>query len=185
MKRCPLSFGAAALGLALSLAPMAARAQTAPDAALEARYQQGADLRERQQDAQALAIFQEIYAQTRQPRALAQVGMAEGALGAEVWIDGRRAGAANTPLRVLAGTAHFEVRAQGHAPVARVATVPAGGLAREAVSLVAAGTEPARAPTAAPAQAAPVQAASHPTPPRDGVTQHVVRHAVSTVAGAA
>lgn len=168
----------------IAIAPALARAQTPPDAALEARYQQGADLRERQQDAQALAIFQEIYSQTRHPRALAQVAMAEGALsrwidaerhlaealtandpwivtrraslegalatirthlgqlevqsttpGAEVWIDGQRAGAANTPIRVVAGTAHFEVRAEGHAPVTRVATVPPGGLAREAVAL--------------------------------------------------
>ncbi len=186
---------AAALCLPLWIAGSAA-AQPAPDPGLEARYQQGSDLRERQQDAQALAVFQAIYAQTRQPRALAQVGMAEGALGrwleaeahlaealattnpwittrrtqlesalatmrshlgqlevqtsvegAAVWVEGRRIGAVNTPLRVLAGTTTFEVRAEGYVSVSRVATVPAAGLAREAVSLVAAAGEVA-APTA-------------------------------------
>lgn len=171
------------------LVSSAAMAQTSPDAAVEARYQQGMDLRELQQDAQALAIFQEIYSQTRQPRALAQVAMAEGALSrwldaerhllealatsdpwvstrratldgalatirthlgqlevqanvpsAEVWIDGRRAGAANAPIRVVAGTTQFEVRVAGHVASTRVATVPPGGLARESIALVPSST---------------------------------------------
>jgi hypothetical protein len=169
------------LVLALALCTNNAMAQQA-DSALEARYQRGADLRDQHQDAQALTVFEEIYAQVHEPRALAQIGMAEGALGrwieaeqhlaaalstldawittrraalesalatirthigqlevqtstpnAEVWIDGRRVGSANAVLRVLAGTAQFELRAPGHHTVARVATVPPGGLAREAL----------------------------------------------------
>ncbi|MCB9868097.1 MAG: PEGA domain-containing protein [Phycisphaerales bacterium] len=203
---------AAALGLA---APrVGAQVPAAPS--VESRYQEGADLRERQQDAQALAIFQELYAQTREPRALAQIGMAEGALGrwldaeqhlseaianadawvgarrqaldsalatmrahlgqldvqtsaqgAEVWVDGRRLGSANSPLRVVAGTTSFEVRAAGYASVARVATVPAGGLARESVTLTptsASGVAPVVPPhvdlATVPSTTAPLVAAS-------------------------
>lgn len=169
--------------LAVSLFGTVALAQPHTEASFEARYQRAADLRDQHQDAQALQVFQEIYSLTHAPRALAQIALAEGALGrwldadahlttalaapdawvterrtvlesahatmrshigelevltptpnAEVWINGHYAGAANRPLRVLAGTTQFEVRAPGRVGLSRVATVPADGLARETVT---------------------------------------------------
>lgn len=75
--------------MAMLLAAPAVAAQTNADASnLEARYQEGAALRQRQQDVEALAVFRSIYEQTRQYRALAQVGLAEGALGH--WLEAER-----------------------------------------------------------------------------------------------
>ena len=180
----PLGF-VLCIALAVEAVGATGWAQPTPSTTLEARYQQGADLRERQQDAEALQVFQALYTETRQPRALAQMGLAAGALGrwleaeqhlvaalaandpwivarrtqlegalatmrthlghlevacaapgATVWVEGRELGAVGAPLRVLAGTVSFEVRAGGHVGVTRVATVPSGGRAREAVTLV-------------------------------------------------
>ena len=66
-----------AFGMVLALAG-AAGAQTVPDDALYAR---GAALRAEHQDADALAIYRELFTRTHAPRALAQVAMAEGAMG--------------------------------------------------------------------------------------------------------
>lgn len=62
-----------------------------------------------------------------------------GADGAEIRVDGVLVGVASagTPLRVEAGRRTVEVRSKGHHPTTRAVEVPAGGVARETVSLVA------------------------------------------------
>src|SRR5882757_9044773 len=62
-----------------------------------------------------------------------------GPAGAEVWVEGRRAGTLPmvAPLRVVAGTLALEVKLAGHYPAHRTVNVPATGLAREAVELTA------------------------------------------------
>jgi len=63
-----------------------------------------------------------------------------GAGGAgEVLIAGERVGAwpLRGPIRVVAGSVTFTVRGEGMAPVTRTVVVPAGGIARETVTLVA------------------------------------------------
>lgn len=64
--------------LALLAAPTAAFAQVSPD---DARFEAGRVLRRDHRDAEALSHFQQLYAETHQPRALAQVGLAQAALG--------------------------------------------------------------------------------------------------------
>lgn len=173
-----------ALLAACLVLPRGALAQRDP---LEARYQRGVALRAERRDADALAVFRAIYDETRAPRALAQVALAEAALGewvaaeahldaalagagdswirrnraaledtrrtigehlgdldvrsatagATLWIQGREVAALPLarPVRVVAGTVTFEVRAAGRIPVTRVVTVNGGGLVREAVEL--------------------------------------------------
>ena len=48
-------------------------------------FARGEALRAEHRDAEALALFEELYARTHEPRALAQVGLAEAALGR--WLD--------------------------------------------------------------------------------------------------
>lgn len=62
-----------------------------------------------------------------------------GTPGAEVRINGRVAGKMplDRPLRVEAGSVSLEVRAAGFLPVVRTINVPANGLAREPIVLVA------------------------------------------------
>lgn len=55
-----------------------AQAQVADETAL---LQKGAELLAQHKDAEALAVFEEAYAIKKSPRSLAQVGVAEGALG--------------------------------------------------------------------------------------------------------
>ncbi len=61
---------------------------SAQNADPEALYQRGAALRAQHQDAEALAIFQQIAAANHAPHAVAQVALAEGALGR--WFDAER-----------------------------------------------------------------------------------------------
>ncbi len=70
------------LVLSLTVASTAAYAQRDP---LEARFEQGRSLRRDHRDAEALTVFQQIYDEGHQSRALAQVGLAEAALGR--WAD--------------------------------------------------------------------------------------------------
>lgn len=58
---------------------------------------------------------------------------------AEVWIGNRQVASwpSSRPVRVVAGSVTVSVRAEGHAPLTRTVTVPAGGLAREHIELVA------------------------------------------------
>ncbi len=70
------------LALSLTVASTAAYAQRDP---LEARFEQGRSLRRDHRDAEALTVFQQIYDEGHQSRALAQVGLAEAALGR--WAD--------------------------------------------------------------------------------------------------
>ncbi|SRR5579883_1197091 len=69
--------------------------------------------------------------------------------GAEVWVNGVRAGVAPlaAPLRVESGTVVVEVRAPGYAAARRTTAVEAGESAREAIHLVPA--VPEAPPTAA------------------------------------
>ena len=62
-----------------------------------------------------------------------------GTEGAEVMLDGVRLGVlpAGTPFRVEAGRRTLELRAKGFHPSARSIEVPAGGVTRETLSLVA------------------------------------------------
>ncbi len=64
-----------------------------------------------------------------------------GTPGAEVRVNGRVAGKMplGRPLRVEAGSVSLEVRSAGFLPVIRTINVPANGLAREPITLVAAG----------------------------------------------
>ncbi len=88
-----------ALSLSVLVASASAVAQTAqptqptpqtaqptpPSSDNEALYQQGSELRRQQRDADALALYQRLHEQSREPRALAQIALAEGALSR--WID--------------------------------------------------------------------------------------------------
>lgn len=58
---------------------------------------------------------------------------------AEVWIDNHPVGAwpSARAIRVVAGSVTVSVRGDGFAPVTRTVVVPAGGLARETIELVA------------------------------------------------
>jgi hypothetical protein len=69
---------------------------------------------------------------------LGSIELSGGAPGAEVSINGARAGTLPlpAPLRVPAGSVALEVRAPEHLPMLRTVIVPAGGLAREPVVLV-------------------------------------------------
>jgi len=82
-----------------------------------------------------------------------------GTPGAEVRVNGRVAGKMplDRPLRVEAGSVSLEVRAAGYLPVVRTITVPANGLAREPIALVAVS---AAAPSV---RAAPEMAPPSPT----------------------
>jgi tetratricopeptide (TPR) repeat protein len=76
-----------AIGAAV-MAPAQARAQaqtTAPNDEAESLIRRGVELRSSGQDAEALALFQQAWTLTRSPRARAQIGLAEQALGR--WID--------------------------------------------------------------------------------------------------
>lgn len=61
-----------------------------------------------------------------------------GAEKADVYIDGQRLGSGAGPYRVEAGRRTLEVRAPGYQPTSRAVELPAGGIARESVQLVAA-----------------------------------------------
>ncbi|HHH29301.1 MAG TPA: carboxypeptidase regulatory-like domain-containing protein [Polyangiaceae bacterium] len=173
----------AAAVLAVSLVSPTAQAQSA-----DALIQQGLDLRRQQRDAEALQHFQDAYNLNHSAQALAQIALAEQALGnyveAEVhlqqalavrgdaWIEARRPqltqaaqqigaqlgtvelsggvpGAqvyvngiergtlpAAARIRLRAGSAVIEIRAQGYVPVQRSVMVAAGGTARESIQLI-------------------------------------------------
>jgi len=80
-----------------------------------------------------------------------------GTPGAEVRVNGRVAGKMplDGPLRVEAGSVSLEVRAAGYLPVVRTINVPANGLAREPITLVAVSGPPNIHPV--PAMAPPAQ----------------------------
>lgn len=110
---------AAALALAWALSATAASAQTDP---VEARFEQGRALRRERRDAEALAHFEALYRDTRQPRALAQVALAEAALGrwvvaeahltealaqADAWITANRTAGVNLANQAALITSHL------------------------------------------------------------------------------
>lgn len=72
-----------------------------------------------------------------------------GTEGAEVVLDGVRLGTlpVSSPFRVEAGKRTLELRAKGFHPTTRAIEVPAGGVARETVTLVALAAETAPAGT--------------------------------------
>ena len=161
-----------------------ASAQTETADTLLAR---GVELRRTGQDQQALELFRRAFEMSHSPRAEAQMGLAEQALGrwldadlhvreayaaaTDPWIQSHRAGLdaslavidqhvgrleiignvpgaellvngqpAGTlplaqPLRLIAGTVNFEVRASGHQPTQRALTVTPGRLSRESIDL--------------------------------------------------
>jgi hypothetical protein len=176
-----------ALSLSLGLFVVSPGARADASAEAEALIAKGVELREKGRDDEALAVFKEALAKAPSPRARAQVGLAEQALGmwvlaeadlfaalaaaddpwiaknraplegalavvrrrlaslevrgaenAEVFIDGVRIGKGVGPFRVEAGRRTLEVRAPGFHPTARTVELPAGGIARETVTLVAA-----------------------------------------------
>ncbi len=176
------SFAVALLAVAF-LSPVA-HAQSA-----EVLLQQGLDMRRQQRDAEALQHFQDAYQLNQSAQALAQIALAEQALGSyvdaeahlqqalavqgDIWIDGRRAQLSQAlgqisaqlgtvelsggipgaqvlvngvergtfpqaaSLRIRAGSAVIEIRAQGYLPVQRTVVVMAGGIARESIQLIA------------------------------------------------
>jgi len=173
----------AAVTAILSTVPVAS-AQSA-----EVLIQQGLDLRRQHRDEEALQRFQDAYNLSHSAQALAQIALAEQALGrfveaeihlqqalavsGDMWIDSRRPqlqqalqqissqlgtieiqggvpGAVvfvngtergtmpqAAQLRVRAGSAVVEIRAQGYVPVQRTVNVLAGGTARESIQLIA------------------------------------------------
>ena len=70
-------------------APLLSILATAPATAqhrnLEAEHERGLRLRDENHNEEALAVFQRIYEQTHEPRALARMALAEGALNR--WVD--------------------------------------------------------------------------------------------------
>lgn len=77
-----------------------------------------------------------------------------GAENADVYIDGHKLGSGAGPYRVEAGRRTLEVRAQGYTPTSRAIDLPAGGTARENVSLVLA---PVVAPPSKPTEPPPLR----------------------------
>ena len=186
----------------------------------EALIKHGLELREKRDDGGALAEFKRAYQLSKSGRALAQVALAEQALGhwvdaqtnltqaleraddpwiarnekllrqalasikghtgsleitgavpgAEILINDEKVGTFPTPaVLVPAGSVALEVRAPGYLPVVRTVLVPARGLARERVVLVA----------------APAVAAIEPAQPRDtlaNTTTSAVSSSTSTTA---
>ena len=74
-----------AAGAPIARADAGAGAGPAADAAAEAAIKRGVELRRAGKDQDALEEFRKAYAQARSPRALAQIGLAEQALGR--WVD--------------------------------------------------------------------------------------------------
>jgi hypothetical protein len=215
--------GLAALPLlALLFGTAIARGQTLPDGAAPAALtRRGLELRRERRDAEALAEFRRAYAIDPAPRTLAQIALAEQALGrwvdaeadlrsalgaaadawiaahrqdlsagltaiqahlgalvveadvagAELLVNGAHAGVLPLagPLRVEAGTAVVEVRAEGYAPARRMTSVEPGGSAREVVHLVPLVV----APPAAAAPSLPLE------PPRPGPQPHAAPVAIT------
>jgi len=174
------------LAAALSAAPRAALAD--PDQVeADALIAKGIELREHGKDDEALALFKKALAKSPSPRARAQVGVAEQALGlwvaaesdlvlalsavddawitknrgaldgalatvrrrlgtlevrgtegADVLLDGVQLGVlpAAAPFRVEAGRRTLAIRKAGFHPTTRSLEIPAGGVARETVTLV-------------------------------------------------
>ncbi|HSO37155.1 MAG TPA: PEGA domain-containing protein, partial [Labilithrix sp.] len=159
----------------------------------------GIELREHGKDDEALALFKKALAKSPSPRARAQVGVAEQALGlwvaaesdlvlalsavddawiaknrgalegalatvrrrlgtlevrgtegAEVLLDGVRLGElpVTAPFRVEAGRRTLEIRKEGFHPTTRTLEIPAGGVARETVTLVVVAPEVVKGPPA-------------------------------------
>ncbi len=174
----------------------------------DALIKHGLELREKHDDAGALAEFQRAYRLSSGGQALAQVALAEQALGrwvdaethltealrhgndrwivrndkllrqslftiqghtgsleitgpvagAEILINNESVGTFPTPpVLVPAGSVALEVRARGYLPVVRTVVIPARGLARESIVLVA-------APVAPPIDVAPSRVAPPPAP---------------------
>lgn len=71
--------------------------------------------------------------------------------GAEVYLDGVRLGTAPGPFRVEAGRRMLEIRARGFVSTTRGVEIPAAGIARETVALVAERTKEAPGEPPAPA----------------------------------
>jgi hypothetical protein len=94
-----------------------------------------------------------------------------GGEGADVAIDGVRLGTlpAAKPFRVEAGRRTLEVQAKGFHPTSRAVEIPAGGVARETVTLVAlpASSSPSTSGTSSGDRASP-------PPPSDGRTQRLL-----------
>jgi hypothetical protein len=179
----------------------------------EALIKHGIELREKNDDEGALAEFQRAYRLSGSGRALAQVALAEQALGrwvdaqtnltqalehandpwiarnekllrqalasiqghtglleitgavpgAEILINNEKVGTVPMPAALVpAGTVALEVRARGYLPVVRTVIVPARGLARERVVLVAA---PAVTTIDVPQSEEPSAATTTPAPP--------------------
>jgi hypothetical protein len=200
------------LWLLLALAtPVIARAQSP---AVEAQHRRGMALRAQGQNAEAAEVFRAIYAQTREPRALARQGLAEAAaeqwvaadehlraalgFATDAWINTNRqalardlglveahlgtlevvapvAGAElrvndavrgrlplSAPLRLLAGTARLELRAEGYAPLIREVSVAPGVTTPQRIELQPQRIEPQRVTPPAPP---PVVVATVATPP--------------------
>lgn len=180
----PRAVAAIALALIVAGVPLSARAEDTDDAQTKRALQ----LRREGRDAEALDLFRRAYGASPTPRNLAQIALAEQALGrwvdaerdlvqalasaddawiartratlerslaairehlgsldvtggvpgAEVWVNGARAGVLplDAPLRIEAGSVVVEVRATGYTSVRRVTSVEPGGTAREPITLV-------------------------------------------------
>ena len=181
--RLPL---AVLLAVSLCAAPRSALAD--PDQVeAEGLIAKGIELREHGKDDDALGLFKRALAKSPSPRARAQVGVAEQALGlwvaaeadlvlalsavddawigknrgalegalatvrrrlgtlevrgtegADVMLDGVHLGVlpVTVPFRVEAGRRTLEIRKEGFHPTTRSLEIPAGGVARETVTLV-------------------------------------------------
>ena len=204
-----------AIVLAASLCALPRTALADPaQAEAEALIAKGIDLREHGKDDEALALFKQALAKSPSPRARAQVGVAEQALGlwvaaeadlvlalsavddawiaknrgalegalatirrrlgtlevrgtdgADVMLDGVRLGVlpATAPFRVEAGRRTLEIRKDGFHPTTRSLEIPAGGVARETVTLVAVTPETVAKPGGGPGAAGgPVPAGPDP-----------------------
>jgi len=107
-----------ALALALTL-PQVASAQADP---ADARFEQGRTLRRERRDAEALAHFEALYRDTHQARALAQVALAEAAVGRwalaeehlaealarpDAWVTANRASGVNLDQQVALIASHL------------------------------------------------------------------------------
>jgi hypothetical protein len=107
------------------------------------------------------ALLEQALGEIRQH--IGSLELSGGTPGAEVRVNGRVAGKMPLagPLRVEAGSVSLEIRAAGYLPVVRTINVPANGLAREPITLVAASAPPAV--RAVPEVAPPAQASADRT----------------------
>lgn len=109
-------------------------------------------------------VLESTLQQIRAAMGIATLTVACDAPGAEVFINGSRAGTVNTPLRASPGEVQFEVRAPGYVSASRSVSLRAGASARENVTLDRSGSAVAVAQPDTSGQPSPIGHPGSPEP---------------------